>query len=120
MDSRRHWWRADHQIVPSSRRLIIGLLASSILFAYSAGLMEGLCRDSPLVSIVIPTYNRRQYVADAIESCLAQTFGNCEIIVVDDGSSDGTRRLSARRATAIAYFTFIRTIKVPASPAIAA
>ncbi|MCY4062482.1 MAG: glycosyltransferase [Chloroflexi bacterium] len=47
-------------------------------------------QSNPLVSIVIPTYNRRQFVADAIESCLAQTYGNCEIIVVDDGSSDGT------------------------------
>ena len=45
---------------------------------------------NPLVSIVIPTYNRRHFVADAIESCLAQTHPNCEIIVVDDGSADGT------------------------------
>ncbi len=47
-------------------------------------------QPDPLVSIVIPTFNRRQFVTDAIESCIAQTYGNCEIIVVDDGSRDGT------------------------------
>ncbi|MCY4464862.1 MAG: glycosyltransferase [Chloroflexi bacterium] len=44
----------------------------------------------PLVSIIIPTYNRRRLVRDAIESGLAQTHRHCEIIVVDDGSSDDT------------------------------
>ncbi len=46
--------------------------------------------DDPLVSIVIPTYNRRRFVADAIDSGLRQTCANCEVIVVDDGSVDGT------------------------------
>ena len=44
----------------------------------------------PLVSIVIPTFNRKRFVCEAIESCLAQTYPNCEVIVIDDGSSDGT------------------------------
>ena len=46
--------------------------------------------NKPLVSIVIPTYNRKSYVCEAIESCLAQTYQNCEVIVIDDGSVDGT------------------------------
>ena len=46
--------------------------------------------SEPLVSIIIPTYNRRRFVAEAIDSCLAQTYSNCEVIVIDDGSEDGT------------------------------
>src|SRR5437762_8094329 len=45
---------------------------------------------NPKVSVVIPTYNRVGKVPNAIESALAQTVCDLEVIVVDDGSSDGT------------------------------
>ncbi|MEM7620448.1 MAG: glycosyltransferase [Pseudomonadota bacterium] len=44
----------------------------------------------PFFSIVIPTYNRKEYVFGAIKSVLNQTFKDFELIVVDDGSTDGT------------------------------
>lgn len=47
-------------------------------------------KGTPLVSIVIPVYNRETYIIDAIESSLAQTYENIEIIVVDNKSTDRT------------------------------
>ncbi|MBM3547013.1 MAG: glycosyltransferase [Alphaproteobacteria bacterium] len=44
----------------------------------------------PSVSVIIPAYNRRRYIRRAVESVLCSSGGNIEVIVVDDGSTDGT------------------------------
>lgn len=46
--------------------------------------------ELPLVSVVIPTYNRMPLVIEAIDSVIAQTYNNWELVIVDDGSTDGT------------------------------
>ena len=50
-------------------------------------------KENPKVSVVIPTYNRAAKVRSTIESVLAQTVTDLEVIVVDDGSSDDTREV---------------------------
>ena len=49
--------------------------------------------SAPLVSIVIPAYNHEKFVRESIESALNQTYPRCELIVINDGSTDGTDRV---------------------------
>lgn len=46
---------------------------------------------APLVSVIMPCWNRERFIADAIQSVLAQTLSDLELIVVDDGSTDRSR-----------------------------
>lgn len=56
--------------------------------------------DSPLISIVMPVYNSQQFLAEAIESVIAQTYTNWELLVVDNGSTDDSRRIAQSFADA--------------------
>lgn len=51
-----------------------------------------------LVSVIIPVYNRLDYLPECMESLLAQTYRNLEILLIDDGSTDGTLELCRRYA----------------------
>jgi len=59
--------------------------------------------ETPRVSVVIPTYNRRESVGRALDSVLAQQPAPFEVLVVDDGSSDGTEALFAAPPPGVRY-----------------
>ena len=96
---------------------IIGVKLSALITEF----MEGVCDDTerakegiigqvvtsttgkPQVSICIPTYNRKNYLRETIDSILAQTYKDYEIVIVDDGSTDGTEEMIKKLAFPITY-----------------
>jgi glycosyltransferase involved in cell wall biosynthesis len=57
-----------------------------------------------LISVIIPVYNGKKYLAEAIESALAQIYRPIEIIVVDDGSMDGTADVARSFSETVRYY----------------
>jgi len=55
------------------------------------------------VTVIIPTYNMEKYITGAVDSALNQTYENCEIIVIDDGSTDNTFNILKRYNNKIRY-----------------
>ena len=62
----------------------------------------------PLVSVILPTYNRVRYVGEAIESALRQSYRNLEVICIDDGSKDDTPAVVAELADHDPRLRYIR------------
>ena len=58
----------------------------------------------PLVSIIIPVYNGKNYLKEAIDSALAQTYKNIEILVINDGSTDCTEKIAKKYGDKIRYY----------------
>jgi glycosyltransferase involved in cell wall biosynthesis len=59
--------------------------------------------NKSLISCIVPVFNGENYLAEALESILAQTYRPIEVIVVDDGSTDGTADVAARYGDRIRY-----------------
>lgn len=47
-------------------------------------------KDTPIISIVVPVFNAKKYISRCVESILHQTYGNIQIILINDGSTDGS------------------------------
>ena len=70
--------------------------------------------SQPVVSVCIPTFNRRGYLTEAVESVLAQSFGDFELVIADDASTDDTAEaVMAFGDPRIRYFRNDRNIGVP-------
>lgn len=61
-------------------------------------------KNKPLIGVIIPVYNGERYLAEAIESVLAQTYRPVELIVVDDGSTDSSADIAKRYAPPVRYY----------------
>jgi glycosyltransferase involved in cell wall biosynthesis len=59
---------------------------------------------NPLISCIIPVFNGERYLGQSLDSILAQTYRPIEVIVIDDGSTDGTRQLVASYGDRVRYF----------------
>jgi glycosyltransferase involved in cell wall biosynthesis len=62
-----------------------------------------LQENEPLISVIIPVYNGDNYLAEAIESALAQTYEPAEVIVVDDGSTDTSAEIARGFSPRVSY-----------------
>src|SRR5581483_11353529 len=72
------------------RRAGEGMIAATDQFMRDAGRGSERLRGSPLVSVVIPSYNRGDLIGQTLDSLLAQTYANWEAVVVDDHSTDAS------------------------------
>ncbi|MCP3966863.1 MAG: glycosyltransferase family 2 protein [Lentisphaerae bacterium] len=70
----------------------------------------------PLVTVFIPVYNRQQYIAQAIESILSQSFRDFELIIINDGSTDNTEEvILSFKSPKIRYYRNDQNLGIPAT-----
>lgn len=79
-----------HSLPQSDINRLAGATTKPGMFGDLLGWNSSAADDGPLVSIIISTYNRAEYLAECLNSIIAQTVQDFEVILVDDGSTDNT------------------------------
>jgi glycosyltransferase involved in cell wall biosynthesis len=69
--------------------------------------------DNPVVSIIVPIYNRKDLLSETADSVLAQTFTNWELILIDDGSDDGSADIAAQYSVKDSRIKFLKRDRMP-------
>lgn len=75
-----------------------------MIFMDFNGEIEQQSKQKPLVSIIIPVYNGANYMREAVDSAISQTYENIEILVINDGSTDNTEEIALSYGNKIRYF----------------
>src|SRR4051794_17708775 len=77
------------------RMALVGFLPGGNIPNFKEAMTQNINR--PLVSVIIPTYNRAYCIENTIDSVLQQTHDHVEVLVIDDGSTDQTASLISAR-----------------------
>ena len=94
------------EVMKTKRQEITQLVKD--LFNYTADDKVWLSSQDKLVSIIMPAYNDEKYIAEAIEDLLSQSYSNIEVIIVDDGSTDGTPSICEKYADQYDFISFYK------------
>jgi len=70
----------------------------------------------PELSIVIPTYNREDYLKECLDSIIEQNYPNLEIVVTDDNSTDNTENICKEYMQKFSYIKYVKNRKYPQGP----
>ncbi|GHF35909.1 glycosyltransferase involved in cell wall biosynthesis [Deinococcus metalli] len=81
--------------------------STPLQYTGSTGTDHDPCR--PLFAVIVPLYNAERYLEDTLRAIRAQSFQDFEVVMVDDGSTDGTAQMALHYARADARFHLIRT-----------
>ena len=70
----------------------------------------------PKLSIVVPTYNRENYLQECLDSIINQNYPNLEIVITDDNSTDGTEEFCKDYIKSYPFIKYVKNIKYPQGP----